>query len=135
LGFDSGFAAPGLFAASGNLHLVVTPVQTVGAPGQTITAAAVYSALPILKQQRFHLRFTTRCDGSVDGIAGSFNGACSYHASAQHSGMLYSQLMDFGNGQIPDLQEPYKFLAAAWRQWTLSQIKAIRLIFILSCRM
>lgn len=31
-GFDSGFAASGLFASAGGVYLVVTPVQTSGAP-------------------------------------------------------------------------------------------------------
>jgi hypothetical protein len=30
--------------------------------------------------------------GTVNGTAGSFNGACAYHASASTSGVLYSEL-------------------------------------------
>ena len=79
-----------MFESGGNVYLVATPVQTSGAPWpdyysgcrvfqfSNIDAATLQGSPPMLV-------------GSVDGAAGSFNGACAYHASANMSGMLYSE--------------------------------------------
>ena len=42
--------------------------------------------------------------GSVNGTAGSFNGACAYHASANMSGMLFSEV----NPSVTDMFQIYK---------------------------
>lgn len=92
-GFDSGFAASGLFASAGSVYLVVTPVQTSGAPWvdyysgcRVFEFADIDTAL--LQKNGSQLILI----GSIDGTTGSFNGACGYHASASQSGMLHSEL-------------------------------------------
>ena len=92
-GFDSGFAAPGMFASAGSVYLVVTPVQNSGAPWPDY-----YSGCRVFKfadidsglLQKNGSQLTLM--GSIEGTSGTFNGACSYHASAGNSGMLYSEL-------------------------------------------
>lgn len=94
-GFDDGFADSSLFAAAGSMYLVVTPVQKVGAPwpayynGCYVFKFADIDANPALLQKTGNQLVLI---GSVGGTAGSFNGACGYHASASYSGMLYSEL-------------------------------------------
>ncbi len=91
-GFDSGFAAPGMFASAGSLYLVVTPVQTSGAPWPDY-----YNGCRIFKFSNIDSALLQKTGsqptliGSVDGSAGSFNGACGFHSSATNSGMLYSE--------------------------------------------
>jgi hypothetical protein len=87
-GFDTGFSASGMFESGGNVYLVATPVQSAPWPDYysgcrifrfaNIDTATLQGSPPTLI-------------GSVDGTAGSFNGACAYHASANMSGMLYSE--------------------------------------------
>ena len=92
-GFDGGFAASGLFAAVGGVYLVATPVQSGGAPWSDY-----YSGCRIFKFADIDAGLLQKTGSQptlisqVDGAAGSFNGACSYHTSATNSGMLYSQL-------------------------------------------
>ena len=92
-GFDSGFAASGMFASAGSVYLVVTPAQTSGAPWSDY-----YSGCRVFKFSDIDsaLLQTTGSQltlmGSVDGTSGSFNGACSYHPSTNKSGMFYSEL-------------------------------------------
>ena len=92
-GFDDGFAASGLFASAGNLYVVATPVQTSGAPW-----SAYYSGCHLFRFTDIDSALLQKTGvhptliASVNGTSGSFNGACSYHASASNSGMLYSEL-------------------------------------------
>ena len=92
-GFDDGFADSGLFAAAGSVYLVVTPVQKVGA-----TWPDYYNGCYIFKFADIDAALLEKAGnqlkliGTVGGTAGSFNGACAYHASASNSGMLYSEL-------------------------------------------
>ena len=92
-GFDSGFAASSMFTAAGSVYLVVTPVKTGGAPW-----ADYYSGCRIFKFADIDTALLQKTGaqptliGSVDGTSGSFNGACSYHASTSQSGLLYSEL-------------------------------------------
>jgi hypothetical protein len=92
-GFDSGFAASGMFASAGSVYLVVTPAQTGGAPFPDYYSGCrvfKFSDIDSALLQKIGSQLTLI--GSVDGTAGSFNGACNYHASASKSGMLYSEL-------------------------------------------
>jgi hypothetical protein len=92
-GFDSGFSASGLFASAGSVYLVVTPVQTSGAPWPAYySGCRVFRFADIDTGQLQETASQPTLIGSVGGTAGSFNGACSYHASASNSGMLYSEL-------------------------------------------
>jgi len=92
-GFDSGFAASGMFASAGSVYLVVTPVQIGGAPFPDY-----YSGCRVFRFSNIDSALLQKTGaqptliGSVDGTSGSFNGACNYHASASKSGMLYSEL-------------------------------------------
>jgi hypothetical protein len=92
-GFDSGFAASGMFASAGSVYLVVTPVQSGGA-----SFPDYYSGCRIFKYSDIDSALLEKAGsnltliGSVDGTSGSFNGACNYHASASQSGMLFSEL-------------------------------------------
>ena len=95
-GFDSGFAAPGMFASAGSVYLVVTGAQFVTPP---IGAAYVsYSGCRIFRFADIDSALLQKTGaqptliGSVNGTAGSFNGACSYHASANQSGMFYGEV-------------------------------------------
>jgi hypothetical protein len=103
-GFDSGFAAPGMFASAGGVDLVVTPVQTGGAP-----FSDYYSGCRIFRFADIDAALLQKNGGqpvlvgAVDGAPGSFNGACNYHASANISGFLYSQL----NASVPDKFQIY----------------------------
>ena len=92
-GFDDGFGDSGLFAAAGGMYLVVTPVQNVGAPWP-----AYYNGCRVFKFADIDSALLQKTGAqptliaAVNGTAGSFNGACAYHASASNSGMLYSEL-------------------------------------------
>lgn len=92
-GFDDGFGDSGLFAAAGSMYLVVTPIQKIGAPWP-----AYYNGCYVFKFADLDTALLQKTGnqpaliGSVGGTAGSFNGACAYHASANNSGMLYSEL-------------------------------------------
>jgi hypothetical protein len=92
-GYDTGFSASGIFASGGNVYLVATPVQTIGAPW-----ADYYSGCRIFRFANIDTALLQKTGsvptliGSVNGAAGSFNGACAYHASSNMSGMLYSEL-------------------------------------------
>lgn len=92
-GFDSGFSASGMFESAGSIYLVATPVQTAGAPWPDY-----YSGCRIFRFANIDTALLQMSGsqpaliGSVDGTAGSFNGACAYHASANMSGMLFSEL-------------------------------------------
>jgi hypothetical protein len=92
-GFDSGFAAPGIFASSGNIYLLATPVQTAGAPWPDY-----YKGCRVFKFSDIDTALLQKSGsqptviGSIDGTAGSFNGACSYHVSASDSGIMFSEL-------------------------------------------
>ncbi len=92
-GFDSGFAASGMFASGASVYLVVTPVQSAGAPFPDY-----YSGCRVFKFADIDSGLLQKTGsqptliGSIDGASGTFNGACSYHTSATNSGMLYSEL-------------------------------------------
>lgn len=95
-GFDSGFAAPGMFASAGNVYLIVTGAQVVTPP---MGAAYVsYSGCRIFRFTDIDSALLEKTGaqptliGSVYGAAGSFNGACGYHASANQSGVLYGEI-------------------------------------------
>ena len=83
----------GMFASAGSVYLVVTPVQKMGAPWP-----AYYNGCRVFKFTDIDFALLQKTGaqptliGSVNGTSGSFNGACSYHASASNSGMLYSEL-------------------------------------------
>jgi hypothetical protein len=75
------------------VYLVVTPVQTSGAPWPAYySGCRVFRFADIDTGQLQETASQPTLIGSVGGTAGSFNGACSYHASASNSGMLYSEL-------------------------------------------
>ncbi len=92
-GFDDGFGDSSLFAAAGSVYLVVTPIQKVGAPWP-----AYYNGCRVFKFTDLDTALLQKTGAqptliaSVNGTAGSFNGACAYHSSANSSGMLYSEL-------------------------------------------
>ena len=92
-GYDSGFAASGMFESAGSIYLVATPVQTSGALWPDY-----YSGCRIFKFANIDSALLQQSGsrptliGSVDGTLGSFNGACNFQASANKSGMLYSEL-------------------------------------------
>lgn len=89
-GYDTGFSASGMFESGGSVYLVATPVQTSGAPWSDY-----YSGCRIFKFSDIDTATLQGSPptliGSVNGTPGSFNGACAYHASANMSGMLYSE--------------------------------------------
>ncbi len=93
LGFDSGFAASGMFTSGAGVYLVVTPVQTGG-----MLFPDYYSGCRVFRFENIDTALLRKTGsqpaltGSVDGTPGSFNGACSFHALATGSGMLYSEL-------------------------------------------
>ena len=93
LGFDTGFAASGMFESAGSVYLVATPVQTMGAPGPDY-----YSGCRVFKFANIDSALLQKTGsqptliGSVNGTLGSFNGACNFHASANKSGMLYGEV-------------------------------------------
>jgi hypothetical protein len=91
-GFDTGFSASGMFESAGSIYLVVTPVQTSGAPwADYYSGCRVFKFANIDSAQLQMSGSLPTLIGTVDGTSGSFNGACAYHASANMSGMLYSE--------------------------------------------
>ncbi|MFZ2160883.1 MAG: sialidase family protein [Sideroxyarcus sp.] len=93
IGFDSGFSGSGLFESAGSMYLVATPVQTAGAPWPDYyNGCRVYRFSNIDSALLQTSGSQPALVGSVNGTTGSFNGACSYNASANLSGMLYSEL-------------------------------------------
>jgi hypothetical protein len=92
IGFDTGFSASGLFESAGRIYLVATPVQTSGAPWPDYySGCRVYRFSNIDSAQLETSGSKPTLVGSVNGTAGSFNGACAHNASANMSGMLYSE--------------------------------------------
>lgn len=92
-GFDSGFSAPDMFESAGSIYLVATPVQTAGAPWPDY-----YSGCRVFRFADIDSALLQKSGaqptlvGSVDGMPGTFNGACDFHVSASGSGVLYSEL-------------------------------------------
>jgi hypothetical protein len=92
-GFDAGFSASGMFESAGSIYLVATPVQTVGAPWSDY-----YSGCRVFRFANIDSALLQKSGaqpilvGSVDGMPGTFNGACAFHASANGGGVLYSEL-------------------------------------------
>lgn len=92
IGFDSGFSGSGLFESAGSMYLVATPVQTAGAPWPDYyNGCRVYRFSNIDSALLQTSGSQPALIGSVNGTAGSFNGACTYNTSANMSGMLYSE--------------------------------------------
>jgi hypothetical protein len=92
IGYDTGFSASGLFESAGSIYLVATPVQTAGVPwSDYYSGCRVYRFSNIDSAQLEISGSQPGLIGSVNGTAGSFNGACAYNASANMSGMLYSE--------------------------------------------
>ena len=95
-GFDSGFAAPGLFASTGGVYLVVTGAQfvtpTIGVPYVAYSGCRIFRFTDIDSALLQQTGAQPTLIGSINGSAESFNGACSYHASASQSGMFYSEI-------------------------------------------
>ena len=95
-GFDSGFAAPGLFASTGGVYLVVTGAQFVtpsmGAAYVGLSGCRIFRFTDIDSALLQQTGAQPTLIGSINGSAESFNGACSYHASASQSGMFYSEI-------------------------------------------
>ena len=78
--------------AGGSIYLVATPVQTAGAPWSNYyNGCRVYRFANIDSALLEASGSQPALIGSVSGTAGSFNGACAYDASANMSGMLYSE--------------------------------------------
>ncbi len=92
-GFDTGFSAPSMFESGGNIYMVATPVQTSGAPWSDY-----YSGCRLFRFANIDSALLQKTGSqptliaSIDGVPGTFNGACGFHASATGSGMLYSEL-------------------------------------------
>ncbi len=105
LGYDTGFSASGMFESGGNVYLVATPVQTSGAPWPDYySGCRIFRFADIDTAQLQKSGMQPELIGSVDGTQGSFNGACAYHASANMSGMLYSEV----NTSVTDAFQIYK---------------------------
>ncbi|MBU1425850.1 MAG: glycoside hydrolase [Gammaproteobacteria bacterium] len=104
IGFDTGFSASGLFESAGSMYLVATPVQTAGAPWPDYySGCRVYRFSNIDSALLQTSGSQPALIGSVHGTAGSFNGACAYNASANMSGMLYSE----ANTSVTDIFRIY----------------------------
>jgi len=105
LGYDTGFSASGMFESGGNVYLVATPVQTAGAPwSDYYSGCRIFRFANIDSAQLQMSGAQPALIGSVNGTQGSFNGACAYHASANMSGMLYSEI----NTSVTDMFQIYK---------------------------
>ena len=93
LGYDTGFSASGMFETVGSVYLVATPVQTAGAPwSDYYSGCRIFRFANIDSAQLQMSGAEPALISSVNGTAGSFNGACAYHASATMSGMLFSEV-------------------------------------------
>ncbi|MBN2086448.1 MAG: exo-alpha-sialidase [Anaerolineales bacterium] len=93
-GFDEGFSAPSLFASAGNVYLLVTPVQTGGAPWSDYYSGCRVFQFSDLEAARLRMDGSRpKTIGAWDGSPGSFNGACAFHPAADSSGLLYSELV------------------------------------------
>jgi hypothetical protein len=94
--FNSGFAAPGLFASAGNMYLVVTGTNLVtppvGIPYVKYSGCRVFRFANLETATLEPVGAQPTLVSSINGTAGSFNGACAYHASANMSGMLFSEI-------------------------------------------
>ena len=92
-GFDTGFSASGMFESAGSIYLVATPVRTAGAPWPDY-----YSGCRVFRFANIDSALLQKSGpqptlvGSVDGVPGTFNGACAFHVSAGGGGMLVSEL-------------------------------------------
>jgi hypothetical protein len=92
LGYDEGFSATNLVASGGQNYLIVTPVSTT-------PFDAHYNGCRVFKFTDIDTATLQRSAGiptaiaSVNGSAGSFNGACTYLPGASKAGILYSELV------------------------------------------
>ena len=95
-GFDFGFAAPSMFASGKDVYLVVTGANLVtppvGIPYAKYSGCRVFKFADIETAKLESIGVQPTLVGSVDGTAGSFNGACAYHVSASKSGMLFGEI-------------------------------------------
>jgi hypothetical protein len=104
-GYDTGFSASGMFESGGNVYLVATPVQTSGAPWPDYYSGCRIFRFANIDSAQLQLSGGMPAPvGSVNGTQWSFNGACAYHASANLSGMLYSEV----NTSVTDMFQIYK---------------------------
>jgi len=105
LGYDTGFSASGMFESGGNVYLVATPVQTAGAPWPDYYSGCRIFRFANIDTAQLQMSGAQPAQiGSVNGTQGSFNGACAYHASANMSGMLYSE----AKTSVTDIFQIYK---------------------------
>lgn len=95
-GFGSGFAAPSMFASAGSVYLAVTGTNlvtpSVGDPYHKYSGCRVFKFANLETAQLVPVGAQPTLVGSVNGSTGSFNGACAYHAAANMSGMLFSEI-------------------------------------------
>jgi hypothetical protein len=89
-GFDEGFSAPNLVTSSGQNYLIVTPQSTTPFDGH-------YNGCMAFRFTDIDTASIQKTGGvpdivaTVNGDAGSFNGACTYLPAASKAGVIYSQ--------------------------------------------
>lgn len=89
-GFNQGFSGASLVSANGSYYLLATPVKNTPMDG-------FYNGCMLFKFDNLEAASLQRSSGalsnilSVNGDAGSFNGACTYWPAASKAGIIYSQ--------------------------------------------
>jgi hypothetical protein len=89
-GFDQGFSAPGLVTSSGQNYLMVTPQSSTPFDSH-------YNGCRVFRFTDIDTASLQRTGGvpdlvaTVNGDAGSFNGACTYLPAASRAGVIYGQ--------------------------------------------
>jgi hypothetical protein len=89
-GFDQGFSAPNLVTSNGQNYLIVTPQSTT-------PFDSYYNGCRVFRFTDIDTASIQRTGGvpdivaTVNGDAGSFDGACTYLPTASKAGVIYSQ--------------------------------------------